>query len=163
MGKLFSKAVVPFYVFTNSVWRFVTQYPCHHLGRSMLRQPVQLEGSGIALCFQRAFPHYWNWASLNLSVYHQSIFICLFVYLFMRDTEKERGRNTGRGRSRLPAGSLMWDLMWDPILRLLDLSRRQTLNRWTTQASRYSKFLIRLNYILTLVTRNEMVSWFFAQ
>ena len=29
----------------------------------------------------------------------------------MRDTERERGRDTGRGRSRLHAGSLMWDLI----------------------------------------------------
>ena len=28
-----------------------------------------------------------------------------FINLFMRDTERERGRDTGRGRSRLPAGS----------------------------------------------------------
>ena len=27
----------------------------------------------------------------------------------MRDTERERGRDTGRGRSRLHAGSPMWD------------------------------------------------------
>ena len=27
----------------------------------------------------------------------------------MRDTERERSRDTGRGRSRLHAGSLMWD------------------------------------------------------
>ena len=27
----------------------------------------------------------------------------------MRDTQKERGRDTGRGRSRLHAGSPMWD------------------------------------------------------
>ena len=27
----------------------------------------------------------------------------------MRDTERERGRDTGRGRSRLPAGSPTWD------------------------------------------------------
>ena len=30
-----------------------------------------------------------------------------FMYLFMRDTERERSRDTGRGRSRLPAGSSM--------------------------------------------------------
>ena len=30
-----------------------------------------------------------------------------FIYLFMRDTE--RSRDTGRGRSRLHAGSPMWD------------------------------------------------------
>ena len=32
-----------------------------------------------------------------------------FIYLFMRDTERERGRDTGRRRSRLRAGSLTWD------------------------------------------------------
>ena len=32
-----------------------------------------------------------------------------FIYLFMRDTE--RGRDIGRGRSRLPARSPMWDLI----------------------------------------------------
>ena len=37
-----------------------------------------------------------------------------FIYLFMR--ERERGRDTGRGPSRLHAGSLTWD----SILRLQD-------------------------------------------
>ena len=32
-----------------------------------------------------------------------------FIYLFMRDTERTRGRDIGRGRSRLHAGSPMWD------------------------------------------------------
>ena len=31
------------------------------------------------------------------------------MYLFMRGRERERGRDTGRGRSRLPAGSPLWD------------------------------------------------------
>ena len=34
-----------------------------------------------------------------------------FIYLFMRDTEKERSRDTGRGRSRLHARSPTWDLI----------------------------------------------------
>jgi len=45
-------------------------------------------------------------------------------YLFMRDTEREA--DTGRGRSRLPVGSPMQDLipgLWDHAL-----SRRQTFN-----------------------------------
>ena len=47
-----------------------------------------------------------------------------FIYLFMRD--KEREAETGRGRSRFPVGSPMWD----SIPRLWDhnLSQRQMLN-----------------------------------
>ena len=39
---------------------------------------------------------------------------------------RERGRDTGRGRSRLPVGNLMWDSIpgpWDH-----NLSLRETLN-----------------------------------
>ena len=32
----------------------------------------------------------------------------------MRDRDRERGRDTGRGRSRLHAGSLMWDSILGP-------------------------------------------------
>ena len=46
-----------------------------------------------------------------------------FIYLFIRDTE--RGRDTGRGRSRLPAGCLMQDSISRPQDH--DLSQRQTL------------------------------------
>ena len=48
-----------------------------------------------------------------------------FIYLFMRDTET--GQDTGRGRSRLPLGSLMWDSIPEPWVHIL--SRKQTLNR----------------------------------
>ena len=44
-----------------------------------------------------------------------------------RERERERVRDLGRGRSRLHAGSLMWDsilALWD-----YNLSRRQMLNR----------------------------------
>ena len=39
------------------------------------------------------------------------VFFKDFIYLFIRDTEKERGTDTGRdrGRSRLHVGSLTWD------------------------------------------------------
>ena len=46
--------------------------------------------------------------------------------MIVTHTERERGRDTGRGRSRLHAGSVMWDSIpgpWDHAL-----SRRQTLN-----------------------------------
>ena len=51
----------------------------------------------------------------------------LRFYLFMRD----RSRDTGRGRSRLPTGSPMWDLIPGP--RDHTLSPRQMFNHRTTQ------------------------------
>ena len=45
----------------------------------------------------------------NGSVY---LFIYLFLkilFIYSRQTQKERGRDIGRGRSRLPKGSPMWD------------------------------------------------------
>ncbi|CAD7667071.1 unnamed protein product [Nyctereutes procyonoides] len=59
------------------------------------------------------------------SVYHV-FFFKYFIYLFMRDTESERGRDTGRGRSRLHAGNLRWDSI--PGLQDHALGRRQALN-----------------------------------
>ena len=47
-----------------------------------------------------------------------------FIHLFMRDTQK--GRDTGRVRSKLPAKSLMWDSIPGP--QDYDLSQRQMLN-----------------------------------
>ena len=49
-------------------------------------------------------------------------------YLFIYKWETERGRDTGRGRSRFLVGSLMWDLI--PGLRDHNLSQRQMLNLW---------------------------------
>ena len=46
---------------------------------------------------------------------------------------KDTGRDIGRGRSRLPAGSLMQDLIPGP--RDHDLSWRQTLNHWAIRVS----------------------------
>ena len=44
---------------------------------------------------------------------HRKLFLKKdFIYLFMRNTE--RGRVTGRGRSRLHAGSPMWDSIPGP-------------------------------------------------
>ena len=44
----------------------------------------------------------------------------------MRDTKRERGRDTGRERSRLHAGSPMWDLI--PGLQDHAPGQRQALN-----------------------------------
>ena len=66
----------------------------------------------------------------------------------MRDTE--RGRDIGRGRSRLPAGSMMQDLT--PRLRDHDLSQRQMLNHWATQVPQY---LHLLNFCYSVLTWSD--------
>ena len=69
---------------------------------------------------------------------HFILFLKTFLkrfYLFMRETE--RGRSTGRGRSRLHTGSPTWDLI--PGLQDHALSQRQALNRCATQGSLYLK------------------------
>ena len=71
-----------------------------------------------------------NWATSD-KVSWQIFFN--FIYLFMRDRERERGRDTVRGRSRLHAGSLTWDLI--PGLQDHTVDRRRALNRWATQGS----------------------------
>ena len=62
-------------------------------------------------------------------------------YLFIHERHnRERGRETGRGRSRLHA----WSLMRDSIPELLDhaLSQKQTLNHWATQVSLNMRYLL---------------------
>ena len=60
-------------------------------------------------------------------------------YLFIHERHTERGRNIGKGESRLHAGSPMWDSI--PGLRDHALNQRQTLNRWATEASQEIIFL----------------------
>ena len=46
-------------------------------------------------------------------------FLSFRFYLFIHERRGERGRDTGRGRGRLPVGSLMWDSIpgrWDHSL-----------------------------------------------
>ena len=52
----------------------------------------------------------------------------------MRDRETERGRDPGRGRSRVPVGNPMWGL--DPRTWGHNLSQRQTLNHRAPQPPR---------------------------
>ena len=58
----------------------------------------------------------WLWYfkiyCLFLSVFFLIYLKKYFIYLFMRDTQ--RGRDTGRGRSRPPVGSPRWELIPGP-------------------------------------------------
>ena len=54
------------------------------------------------------------------------IYSFILLYLFSA-SQRERGRDIGRGKSRLHTGSSMWDLI--PGLQDHDPSRRQALNR----------------------------------
>ena len=61
------------------------------------------------------------------------------IYLFFHERYRKRGRDIGRGRSRLPVRSLMWDLIPGPWSwcgtwsQDHALSRRQMRNHWATQ------------------------------
>ena len=59
-----------------------------------------------------------------------SFFLRLYLFIHERHTT-ERGRNIGRGRSRLCMGSQMWDSIPGPQDH--DLSRRQKLNHRASQ------------------------------
>ena len=84
------------------------------------------------------------------------LFFFLRFYLFIHERHQERGRDTGRGRSRLHAGSPMWDSI--PELRNLALSQRQMINRWTTQVSQYCRFLY-IYFVVLSTSCNYLNLW----
>ena len=65
----------------------------------------------------------------------------------------ERGRDTGRGRSRLHAGSLMWDSI--PGLQDRALGQRQAPNRCATQGSREIIFYSWFCFVFLKMERPE--------
>ena len=59
-----------------------------------------------------------NFPPQNVSVWHMYYFrliIFLKYFIYLLETEREHGRDTGRGRSKLHAGSLTWDSI--PVLQ----------------------------------------------
>ena len=56
------------------------------------------------------YAHY-TWLSLVLYLFYHTIYFYFLkrFYLFIHERHTDRGRDTGRGRSRLHVGSLMWD------------------------------------------------------
>ena len=75
----------------------------------------------------------WDSLSLLLCCPIPSLSLSLLKIssIYSWETHRERGRDTGRGRSRLHAGILMWDLI--PGLQDHALGQRQVLNCWATQ------------------------------
>ena len=61
------------------------------------------------------------------------LFFFKFLFIYDSHTERERGRDTGRGRSRLHAGSPTWDSI--PGLQDRALGQRQAPNHCATQGS----------------------------
>ena len=55
----------------------------------------------------------------------------LFIYSWK--TQREKGRDTGRGRSRLPGGSPMWDSIPEPQDPRITTWSKAEFNHWATQ------------------------------
>ena len=56
----------------------------------------------------------------------------LLFYLFIHERHTERSRDIGRGRNRLPAGTLMWDSILRFWEEALPLSHPGILHRFLT-------------------------------
>ena len=77
-----------------------------------------------------------------------------FIYLFMRATE--RGRDTGRERSRLHAGSLMWDSipgLQDPRSPGSHPRLQGALNRCATRAALMVLIVLKIQLWAARVTQ----------
>ena len=82
-------------------------YPIHHLICTIT--PLIQPHTAFSLHHCSTF--------LIFSPFNLFFLFFLIFYLFIYERHTERGRDTGRGRSRLPAGSLMWDSILDPGIR----------------------------------------------
>ena len=91
-----------------------------------------------------------EWVIKFVGIWPIVSFLFFFKILFIHSwqTHRERGGDTGRGRSRSHAGSPMWDSIpgWsgDSILALQDhaLGWRQAPNRQATQGSLAHNFYV---------------------
>ena len=98
----------------------------------------------------------WLYQQLTDSWFLPSVFLFFFFfrfYLFIHERDTERGRDTGRGKSRLCARSPMRDLIPGPQDHAL--SWKQMLNHWAIQAS----LLYFLKEILFIYLRERDSKW----
>ena len=91
--------------------------------------------------FQCSHLQWWDKYNPDSSFFFFKDFICLFIYGRQRERERERGRDIGGGRSRLHAGSPMWNSI--PGLHDHALGWRQMPNRWATQGSWIMLFFLK--------------------
>lgn len=102
-------------------------------------------------------------------VFHTAVFLFCFVfkdliYLTGRDNEREREHKQGKQEREKQASRRAESRMQGsiPEPQDCDLSRRQTLNDWVTQALPYCSFL-NLNYFFSLLiflVSNKLIQWY---
>ena len=108
--------------------------------------------SGNGVKYTGGHPHCYRWIDMALVPSEMELFLTIMktnlvlffwkrLYLFIHERHKERGRDIGRERSRLPPGSLMRDSIPGPQNH--NLSQRQMLNHWATQTS-HKHFLLKV-------------------
>ena len=91
---------------------------------------------------------YWNWTE-TLKWISRSSEVLLFLKDFIYSWEIQRGRDRGRGRSRVPPeGSPMWD--WNPGPQDHDQSQRQMLNHWAARVPLNLSLVAKLCKVLEL-------------
>ena len=93
---------------------------------------------------------YWYCPSLLSFCSHLSDINSRFLkkILFILERHTERGRDIGRGKSKLPEGSPLWDSIPGPQDQ--DPSWRQTLNCWATQSPEIHHFKLYGSVVLTI-------------
>ena len=79
-----------------------------------------------------------RWWSQGLLIRETFFFLRFYLFIHEKHRERKRRRDTGRGRSRLHAGSPKWDSIL--ALQGHTLGWRQRPNRWATQGSPRSSF-----------------------
>ena len=99
-------------------------HPIHSLGfhSSAHFSPFLLALTTLTSHVSKTF--YWNNSTCSILQSHSFFF--LRFYLFIHEKQRERGRDTGRGRSRLHVGSPMWYSI--PGFQDHALGQRQALN-----------------------------------
>ena len=96
--------------------------------------------------FKKCFP-----IKGRLDVISEDILVFLFkkkfLFIYSWGTQRGRGRDTGTGRSRLPAGSPMWDSIPDPGITPWAEGRRSTTE--PPRCPYFSFLMYQFNYYLS--------------